>query len=313
MKDFRLMLVGVTLIAATACESAATARATTPPAAHVERGVYVLGDYSPSILGASFVDGVFLSTTWATVNPEPGVYDWSSVDPTIQKAIAAGKNFTLAIAAGINSPSWLYTQAGVASIALSKGTTPVVWDSAYLYYLSQMIAVFGQQYGSNTRLASVKLAPGLNYVTGETHIIGQTCGTDCAAELDAGYTAALLEMAFETVRADYNAAFPGVEEFGGLQPDGGWPLTDTSVNTTMNEVLLAEGGWFGQSDSLTASFIVPGMTCYQEARPLGSGLQAALNLATAQPTAQCVELYAGDVTSRTAAMITAARAILLTH
>ncbi len=280
---------------------------TTPtPAIRVEKGIGILGVPSPI---PSYVDNLFIPVSAADINPAPGTFDFSSIDPAVSKATAAGKGFTLALYFGISgTPAWFYTQGGVQSLTVTEGTVPVPWDAAYLSYVGQIITAMGQQYNSNPYLASVKLG-GLNLKSGEMHILESNTTVDNAYWLGIGYTAALIQDAFVAIQSDYSAAFPGVEQIAGILPDGGWPLTLTSNDPTLNNTLFALGGWYEQFDALSADLLpgpAQGMTCYQAISVLGTQLQAAINQVLAQPTANCLELYPQDVTDANASIIAAA-------
>ena len=264
----------------------------------------------------SYVDNLFIPVSAAAINPQPGTFDFSSIDPAVSTAAAAGKGFTLALYFGINgTPAWFYTQGGVQSLTVTEGTVPVPWDSAYLSYVDQIITALGQQYDANPYLVSVKLG-GLNLTSGKMHIVSGASAVDNPYWLGIGYSAVLIQNAFLAIQRDYNAAFPDVEQIGGILPDGGWPLTATTNDPALNDTLFALGGWRQQFDGLSGNPLsapTQGMTCYQAVAPLGTNLQAAIDQVLAQPAANCLELYPQDLTDANAAMIAAAGATLKTR
>jgi hypothetical protein len=95
-------------------------------------------------LTISNVDGMAFYTRWNLIAPEQEVFDWSVLDAGVNAAIRAGKHFTLAIAAGVYTPQWVYglgpPQSG------SEGIVPIPWDPTYLHYFKGMVAQLGAQY-----------------------------------------------------------------------------------------------------------------------------------------------------------------------
>jgi hypothetical protein len=157
--------------------------------ARFEKGIGLVGLPTPL---PSFVDNIFIPVSAAAINPSPGVYDFSSIDPAVNQASQAGKGFSLALYFGLKAtPSWFYSQGGVQSLTVTEGTVPVPWDTNYLNYVGQIIMALGAQYNSNPNLASVKLG-GFNLKTGEMHIIASNSTVDNSAWLGIGYSAALI-------------------------------------------------------------------------------------------------------------------------
>jgi hypothetical protein len=52
---------------------------------------------------------VYIRLNWQLVNPQPGVYDWSTLTPHMDAAVASGKFFGVSLRAGVQeTPAWLF-------------------------------------------------------------------------------------------------------------------------------------------------------------------------------------------------------------
>jgi hypothetical protein len=285
----------------------------TPSGGAGEAGVYELGT---GHLSDACVDGSVIFAQVDAINTAQGVYNWSSIDATVAKIKAAGKKYSISFAFGVDTPAWYFTS-GVMSLAVSIGTVPIVWDPAYLTDVASFVAAAGAHYAGDPALASIKFT-GLNFRNGETHIIGTTT-VDNSLWLDAGYSAALIEDSFSTILGDFRAAFPNVEELAGILPAGGWPLTATTNDSSLNATLagIAGSNWYWQFDGLNPTESLgaglAGVRCYEEAESVAgnvAAITAEANLAAGQAAANCLEVYDDDVVDTA---LCPARAILLTH
>jgi hypothetical protein len=85
----------------------------------------------------STVDGLAFRTAWGALEPQDGIYDWTTLDAALDTVRARGKQLTLHVgASSIGLPRWL-TALGVATYTYSTPmsgtiTDPVPWDSTYL-------------------------------------------------------------------------------------------------------------------------------------------------------------------------------------
>lgn len=84
--------------------------------------------------------GAYIRLTWAQVEPVPGRFDWSALDPVLDAAVGAGKKLSMSIITGGSSPAWLPGKAATVTFRVGKGgdrrrCTQVVeglpWDPAY--------------------------------------------------------------------------------------------------------------------------------------------------------------------------------------
>jgi hypothetical protein len=284
--------------------------------AHTIRGIYAwLNAFSSSgtqlDLTNPNVDGMSFYTRWNIIEPMQGVFDWSALDAHVNAATSAGKHFTLAVSAGVNTPQWLYSL-GASSVTLSQGTVPMPWDPTYLQYFKNMVAQMGAHYAGNPALDGVHMT-GVNYATGETSLVVGPSTADCIPWMQAAYTSEHLVAAFSQILTEFTDDFPGVQLSPSIGP-AGFCLNAAQLDFSMNSTLLALGGWVPENRGWNSNWIKPGMTGDQEVSPLGSLLPSALNLALAQPSTRYLEIYHQDLIDSTlASSIAAARTALLSR
>jgi hypothetical protein len=61
-------------------------------------------------LSKPFVDGAAIMIQWASLEPKPGAYNWSLVDPWLAKVVSLHKKLSIGLMAGWLTPQWLYAQ-----------------------------------------------------------------------------------------------------------------------------------------------------------------------------------------------------------
>jgi hypothetical protein len=223
---------------------AATTSATTD---HSVSGIYSLGipdaPIPQAILANPSVDGVALRATWDHIETADGVFDWSYLDSQVSAATAAGKKISLSIAAGIDTPAWVY-QAGAASFTFidksspTPQTIPVPWDPVFLAKWQDFVQALGDRYGANPNVVSVKIT-GINSTTeetmlprstGESATNGTTTWTttnDVANWQKAGYTRQKVEDAWLTIADSFAQAFPQSKIALVMVPNAFPPLDDS--------------------------------------------------------------------------------------
>ena len=112
--------------------SPARALAAPPPSAF---GVWDRSD-NISSKDFPFIKGFSFGQRWADIESQPGVFDWSSLDQAMDKAVARGQFVYLSISPGPDSPEWIYSH-GVPKVKTEgeKEKHKSKWDG-YPYYLS---------------------------------------------------------------------------------------------------------------------------------------------------------------------------------
>lgn len=199
-------------------------------------GIYAVNAVStknvldPLVASNPNVDGILLRPAWNGIETTEGVFNWRWLDGMIGLAAAAGKKVSIGIGAGMQTPTWVYTdgaqtfkfiwnQTGWGPPLCSVATIPVPWDPVYLAKWTALINAFGARYSSNPTVASIKLT-GVNSATMETSLPLSnnwpiTNGTtSCQSYNDpanwqaAGYTRVKVENAWTQIEQAFQAAFP---------------------------------------------------------------------------------------------------------
>ena len=178
------------------------------------------------------VDGVFLKVTWRDLEPEDGRYDWTFLDSQIRYAASLHKTVSIAVAAGIFTPDWVY-KAGAASFTMigerrrqknfcQPSPLPLPWDPVFLASWTKMIQSLGERYTGNPAVVMVKFG-GFNDQTWELILPHKTGGervqsfldtTSCVIPDDVkqwkekGYTSTKMIAAFRRILNAYADAFP---------------------------------------------------------------------------------------------------------
>ncbi|NCG18385.1 MAG: hypothetical protein GWP91_05140 [Rhodobacterales bacterium] len=63
--------------------------------------------------------GVLVRLNWDNIQPSPSRYDWSQLDREMNRAVATGKQFSVAVkAGGQGTPERIFNQGGVERISL---------------------------------------------------------------------------------------------------------------------------------------------------------------------------------------------------
>lgn len=116
------------------------------------------GSVIPEVAQLDHVDGVLVRMEWATLEPSPGVYDWSLLDEQISRADQYGIKVSLAVVNGSAAPSWLSSM-GVEMFSFQFGTEtremPVPWDSTFQSRWTQFIAAMGARYANEDTISLV--------------------------------------------------------------------------------------------------------------------------------------------------------------
>lgn len=116
------------------------------------------GSVIPEVAQLDHVDGVLVRMEWSTLEPLPGIYDWSLLDEQIARAEQYGIKVSLAVVNGNAAPSWL-TAMGVEMFSFQFGTEtremPIPWDSTFQSRWTQFIAAMGARYANEYTISLV--------------------------------------------------------------------------------------------------------------------------------------------------------------
>jgi len=130
------------------------------------RGVYVVlpnddPDLSSRVCWSDpNIKGVLLRTSWSSVEPAPGVFDWSYFDAGIALCRSHNKLAQLQISCGLLAPIWVYTNGATIWYPTSGGQMPCPWCAVMQSSISELITAFGVRYDSNPTVASVTMWAG---------------------------------------------------------------------------------------------------------------------------------------------------------
>lgn len=117
-----------------------------------------LGSVIPEVAQLEHVDGVLVRLEWGTVEPSPGVYDWSLLDEQIARAEQYGIKISLAIVNGGSAPAWLESLGAQMFTYLFFEETrqmPIPWDSVYQSRWLQFVAALGDRYSNEDTISLV--------------------------------------------------------------------------------------------------------------------------------------------------------------
>jgi PKD repeat protein len=202
-------------------------------------GIYALGNpngtISKQILSNANVDGIAVRATWDFLESSEGVYNWSYLDNQIAAAANAGKKISLSIAAGVNTPSWVYS-AGAQSFTFKTSASsptqkiPLPWDPVFLTKWESFIVALGQRYGSNPTISHLAIT-GINSITAETFL--PHAAADLVPWQAAGYTRAKVEAAWQSIADTWSQAFAGKQLVMEMVPSG-FPTIDANGNIFSN-------------------------------------------------------------------------------
>jgi len=120
-------------------------------------------------------NGVLVRVAWSDVEGTEGVYDWTDVDLQVADIKASGKDWSLGIIAGWQSPAWLVSAATTLDIWFqgTLRTIPAFWDSAVQTAFANLAAAIHTKYGSDADLKLVYV-PQMSGNGIEGHLNGNT-------------------------------------------------------------------------------------------------------------------------------------------
>jgi hypothetical protein len=142
------------------------------------------------LLANPAISGLQLGIGWDYVNPGPGVYDWSCIQPAFDQVDlwnsnhpANPKNIQLIFTPGFDTPGWVLTNimsadgscdpmltnhaaapncGAVTFVGYIEGphgnVLPLPWDPTYKYAWSNFLSVVNQQYGDNPSFVSISIS-----------------------------------------------------------------------------------------------------------------------------------------------------------
>ncbi len=148
---------------------------------------------SDSVLASPKLQGIHIRDDWQRVEPASNVMSFSWIDGQIARAKSLGKQVTLGVYTGNNSPSWL-------GVPLVDGV-PIPWDPTVIAAHNELVAELGNRYRNETAIAAVHISAPATDASLEMHYPTGLTGI-------AGYSDALVIDSWKSAIDAYAAAFP---------------------------------------------------------------------------------------------------------
>ena len=125
-------------------------------------GLYVIHPNENEIPDSAYknphIDGVFLKYKWADLQPAQDRFDWAVLDAEFEKSILHHKKIEIAVAAGSETPAWVYNQ-GIPKLNFTEATRnyfknciqydlPVFWHPTFVSLWQNFIVALGNHIAS---------------------------------------------------------------------------------------------------------------------------------------------------------------------
>jgi hypothetical protein len=154
---------------------------------NAEQGLGQCHWVDPAILSLPYVSWAYdageMASGWATVEPQPGIFDWTALDAEVNKAHDLGKHIWLELLTTEGqTPQWA-RDAGVVVVG-SRGGTPLPWNETYQRLLRRAVHAMAARYDDDPTVDAINVMAGGCY--GEMAICANEA--DAAAWEQAGYT-----------------------------------------------------------------------------------------------------------------------------
>jgi hypothetical protein len=153
-----------TTTAPTTTTTQPTTTTTAPPPAMKPFATGLVTTDPPSINLYPYANAVTIkSVGWETVEPSPGVYDWSAIDNVIAATVAEAPDvkFRIRLYAGRQSPAWLNQVSGQCVEIVSgspnggNGCVPRFWTDAFQDRYDLLMDAFAAKYENDPRIVDV--------------------------------------------------------------------------------------------------------------------------------------------------------------
>ena len=176
LKNIRCPLAGfaktLSLIGLIGVVSLLAVEATPPPSAF---GVWDRGDkFDPK--DHPFLKGLAFNQAWAEVEKQPGVFDWSTLDQAMDRAVQRNQFIYLSLGVGPDAPQWIYTK-GVPAVKTrdqihdSWPVYPFYPSSEYKLFFQRLITQFGKHIRSYPKEKQERIA----FIQVKTGCTGDEC------------------------------------------------------------------------------------------------------------------------------------------
>jgi hypothetical protein len=282
-------------------------------------GLLSVDETTDSETGAQFLAhddyaGVSVRSTWSTLEPSEGTFDWRAFDDWFAEARDHDKRVILRVKAGWCTPDWVY-EAGAEAFWYDedqnggeRSRMPVPWDAVFQAKWSTFLAELGARYGEEPSVAMV-------IITGasrSTEMYLPNTEVDQQQWAKQGYEPEALVAAWQWVIGQYATHLPHKPWALGLSK----PLYDDGVTEAVVAWAVAEHPWqfvakinYWQDDNDEAYFPTAALLSvtdeathgglepvgwFGEGRPAGD-VEAAMNAAIRWHTVLWNEPYIGNI------------------
>lgn len=123
-----------------------------------------------------FLKGLAFTQSWADVEKQPGVFDWSSLDQAMKKAVESSQFLYLSLNVGPDAPKWIYDK-GVPAVKADSQ----IHDSwpVYPFYASPEYKTLCQrlitEFGKHIRACSKEMQERIAFIQVKTGCTGDEC------------------------------------------------------------------------------------------------------------------------------------------
>jgi hypothetical protein len=258
------------------------------------RGLYVRIDPSyanmfpafDNALSKDFVDGAAVMMQWATIAPQPGIYDWSAVDVWLADAVSKKKKLSIGLMAGWFTPQWLYEKPfNVPKNSFSYNRNPQgepictilalpsPWDRTYIEEFNtamsalaqhlRQLTIPGQPAGAAYDAVKIVKISGINNTTEELRLVANRADNGPCNQSDAqsmwaaaGFRPGRIVKAWQTIADSTAADFPEKLLSIDIIQSGAFPPVDEagsvyrpqrgSTDALTNEILAVAVPRFGK-------------------------------------------------------------------
>ena len=189
------------------------------------------------------MDGVALVIGWGAIEPSPGQFEWTTLDPWLQQAVALHKKIDLIVTAGQDEPSWLFQSAKPLAFTISPHagatglcqslTMAAPWDAAFLSQWDAMLVALSahlKAIGAYNAVTLLRIT-GINRTTDELRLPAETpqstglaCVTDAVTTWQqAGYKPSLMLQAWDAITNSFQKSFPDKSFSVAIIPNNAFP------------------------------------------------------------------------------------------
>jgi hypothetical protein len=199
-----------------------------------------------AVYASDAVDGVYLRLTWRALEPQPGQYNWVTLDNEVARAVPAHKKISLGLHSGFFAPDWLYDK-GVPKNTFYVGphggkrgrceemNIPSPWDVTYQQAYANLMRALARHLhnipGAYEAVRIVKLT-GINQRTDEMRLPAaiersDSCQKDAIGPWRAaGYRPSKVLSAWDNLSSAANEAFPDKILAINILEDNDFPTID---------------------------------------------------------------------------------------